>query len=268
MNHKNIFKRKKRERQTISSSKEITPLTMGSSKNQNSERIKELRKPRSRKHINDSIELQEMLSQLMELRKKAQYSSGNNQDCEDNCKNINTEKTDSCNGETDNIQRIEDSIDKNENIDAEEKIVNTESTNVETKDNNLKELEDVLDKNTKTETKIDKEIEALEKHIEAKLDSMAKETPIINERISVIYTSSLEDYLISCGLIKGTGNPVHSRNDMANATKDKDEKIIEHLKRGYDIFTRYRDKHNFLCLEIYRDTYCLIYKDGVVKTIK
>jgi hypothetical protein len=108
-------------------------------------------------------------------------------------------------------------------------------------------------------------IDDLETRIQEKLEQLGKENSRISEMLTFIYRSDMEEYLIECGVISRPGTPVYSREDMAVGVEDP--KLANQLKRGYDLYHDYADRSDFLTLEIYIDAYCVIYRDGIVKTI-
>lgn len=260
MNNMSMSEKNKTIGKSLPSDGTVNPLTMTGSKSGNSERIKELKKPRSRKYIQDTIELQEMLMQLDKLRTETQIEDKENNNGIELDKLNRGSNVSSINDDS-SIQSIEKGEISNESLNTGEKIEEV------TGGSSPQEIEVSIEENTNIKTEKDYEIEALEKRIQAKIDSMAKECPIICELLTLIYPSTLESYLLSCGVIKARGWAVHSRNDMANSADEKDQGLIEHLKRGYDIYMQHWNTPGFLCLEIYRDAYCLIYRDGIVRTI-
>jgi hypothetical protein len=246
LNQYQILNEKKASEHVSAELLKVTPLKMEGTMNADSNRMKELKKPRSRKYINDLMELQEMLTTLDKKKKEIKTGFPSAQ-----TELPITGNTDEYTGSKIDLEPFVDLLlDKELNIIQEENQV-YRSNEVE-KTEHMTRI-----KNT--------ELDALEKSIQDKLDSMAKEYPLIRELLSLVYPESVEEYLISCGVINRPGRPVYNRDDMA--VNVEDEKVAEQLKRGYDVFCHYVDTYNFLCLEIYIDAFCVIYKDGIVKTV-
>ncbi len=253
LNQDQILKKNKTDEQLTAASGKIAPLQMQGTANTTSNRMKELRKPRSRQYINDLVELQGMLMSLDRMKKEMKVTLGSHDQASLKTPFDIVASEKSNNGQTDRDLSHDFTPDSIPNIVlVEEPIHNSyDDTKKEVQDNSLINSA---------------EIEALEKSIEEKLRKMEEQYPLIRERLSMIFPESEEEYLIGCGAIQGPGRPVYDREDMA--VNVHDPKVAEQLKRGYDVYKQYRDTRNFLCVEIYIDAFCVIYKDGIVKTVE
>jgi hypothetical protein len=246
LNQYQLSNEKKTSEQVSAELLKVTPLKMEGTLGADSNRLKELKKPRSRKYINDLIELQGMLTNLDKKNKELQTIF----------QPVQTELPVLGN----NDESLGSKIDLEPSVD----LLFDKERNIVQKENQVYRSNEVENMEHTTRIK-NTELDALEKSIQDKLDSMAKEFPLIRELLSLIYLESVEEYLLNCGVISRPGHPVYCRDDMA--VNVEDEKVAEQLKRGYDVFFQYSDSCNFLCLEIYIDAFCVIYKDGIVKTV-
>jgi hypothetical protein len=263
MKHINMAEKKKTGSSSISSSGAVTPLAPASTKINDSDRLKELRKPRSRKYMRDAIELNGMLIQLDNLRKIARLTDKKRGT---GAASVKQEGNDTAkwSGNKDIIKPVDKDEDRNEYINTEGTVFQP----IEKAAGDINNQQEVSsDEDAKIKTEIDEEIAALERRIEAKLETMARECSVISTLVTMIYPSDLESYLLSCGVIHSPGRPLQSRNDVILPVNDRDAAVIEHYKRGYDIYMQYWQTPDFLCVEVYRDAYCIIYRDGIVKTL-
>ncbi|MDF2542230.1 MAG: hypothetical protein K0S47_1948 [Herbinix sp.] len=260
----------------------VTPLTGPTVNPNNDDKLRELRRPRSRTYIKNLIELQELLLELDLLRREQtaisyDHYEDNNQEqvaCR-SAANENNPPDDKENVGYEEVQRFEGDNQKdkeNQGLEGntwslEESITNRKENKFEiTKEERENQAFEVSSQqNNNHELTHNPIIDDLEKRIQEKLEQLGKENTRINELLTFIYRSDMENYLMECGVISRPGTPIYRREDMA--VNEEDPKLAEHLKRGYDLYFDYADRSDFLTLEIYIDAYCVIYKDGIVNTI-
>jgi len=260
--------------QTKSDMSRITSLSHNGTIEKNNDIIKNLRRPRSRKYIQNLIELQELL-----LRSEKNLK---NQFALDGINNINDKSYKSKNPTLNNLPKTSNSPGEPvNNVITDSKLMRHEDISIgekasalaqtyyhETDKEPLNESDMAAGNELIIETakQISNNInEELEKEIEAKLEQLGKENPQISRLIALLYPSYNEKYLIECGVICCSGTPIYSREDAAAHAIIAED--AERLKRGYDIMLIEEKNRSFLALEVYTDAYCVIFMDGVVKTI-
>ncbi len=273
-------------------SKVITPLTIDIPKNNSNDKIKELRRPRSRAYIENLVELQELLIQVNKERVKQKVKSSNSKNqkySNDSLSGLGVTTYDNSNHDTNSTSyKLYDEINScdNKNIEINNNMshgLNHEidnEVNIEQESSMINFYLNRIDTMTQQpivsvdlhmsyeETQEEEEnpiINDLERRIQEKLKALEEENPYIKELLCLLYPRDKEEYLMSCGVIQRPGTPVYSREDMANGMDDS--RKAEILKRGYDLYHTYYDEE-LLTMEIYMDAYCIIYIDGIVKTIE
>ncbi len=273
LNQNQISKMNKTGEQLTADTGIIAPLKMEVAANTTSNRLKELRKPRSRQYMNDLAELQEMLVSLDRMKKDKQDDLALQDKKEERYLSEHNSMLSAKNNSIyqpakRNLLDIEDSDESFKGQADHDLSFEVVSDRIQKTVMQEKEIHSSYEGTTENAKLLinNPELEALEKRIEEKLRQMAEVYPLIRELLSMIYPESEEEYLISCGAIQGHGRTVYSREDMA--VNVHDPKVAEQLKRGYDVYMQYHDSRNFLCLEIYIDAFCIIYKDGIVKTVE
>jgi len=270
----------------------ITPISPGVTLDNKNSMLKELRRPRSRKYIQNLIELRELLLQLDEYRRRQadeakygmdnvsgelKYGNDNVIDDTDNSRNMSLGNMPGGNNPSD---AVVDNTEAGGNLMREYQEEKYDAaTAAITRQTDYREAytdsflyESARENEINTAMKDlnrpsvkDPVIEELEKRIEEKLEQLGKENPQISRLLTIMYMSDKEEYLIECGVIRRTGTPMYSREDAAAVATNAEE--AERLKRGYDILLEEQRNPNFLTLEVYTDAYCVIFMDGVVKTI-
>jgi hypothetical protein len=273
----------------------VTPLTGPAVKENRNDSLKDLRRPRSGRYIQNLIELRGLLLELDMVRREQTIIGSDRYDHHKKEQGERRTAEDANNSPYDNGNPIYEDDQRLSDSRQEENELNTGETIGTHEENELnpdevlsihkecrydvaeaiwdkpKEMsvnhdrgmsQQIQDKQEQTFNPI---IDDLEKRIQEKLEQLGKENSRISEMLTFIYRSDVEEYLIECGVISRPGTPVYCREDMAIGVEDP--KLANQLKRGYDLYFDYADRPDFLTLEIYIDAYCVIYRDGIVKTI-
>jgi hypothetical protein len=259
----------------------VTPLTGPAVKENRDDSLKDLRRPRSGKYIQNLIELRGLLLELDMLRREQtamvsehydyhKKGQGERRTAED----TNNSPYDNGNPTYEEDQRLPDNRQEKNELAPDEAIGAYKEIELDAMDKTWDKPKEkswdqdrgisqqMQDKQELTQNPI---IDELEKRIQEKLEQLGKENSRISEMLTFLYRSDMEEYLMECGVISRPGTPVYCREDMVVGVKNPEQ--ANQLKRGYDLYFDYADRSDFLTLEIYIDAYCVIYRDGIVKTI-